>query len=63
MARLPYLNQEDLSEENKRLLQRPANLYRLLVHSPEAFRNFSRLGGWIRSGSTLDPRLREIAIL
>ncbi|HEY7270752.1 MAG TPA: carboxymuconolactone decarboxylase family protein [Dehalococcoidia bacterium] len=63
MARLPYLNQEDLSEENKRLLQRPANLFRLLVHSPEAFRNFSRLGGWIRSGSTLDARLREMAIL
>jgi alkylhydroperoxidase family enzyme len=63
MARLPYLNQEDLSEENQRLLQRPANLFRLLVHSPEGFRNFSRLGGWIRSGSTLDPRLREMAIL
>jgi alkylhydroperoxidase family enzyme len=63
MARIPYLNQEDLSDENKRLLQRPGNLFRLLVHSPEAFRNFSRLGGWIRNGSALDPRLRELAIL
>jgi alkylhydroperoxidase family enzyme len=63
MARVPYLNPEDLSEENRRLLARPANLFRALVHSPEGFRNFSRLGGWIRSGSTLDPRLRELAIL
>lgn len=63
MARLPYLNQEDLAEDDKRLLQRPANLFRLLVHSPEAFRHFSRLGGWIRNGSTLDARLREMAIL
>jgi len=63
MARLRYLDQDDLAEEHRRLLQRPANLFRLLVHSPEAFRNFSRLGGWIRNGSTLDPRLRELAIL
>jgi alkylhydroperoxidase family enzyme len=63
MARLSYLNQDDLAEEHRRLLERPANLFRALVHSPEAFRNFSRLGGWIRTGSTLDPRLREMAIL
>lgn len=63
MARLPYLNKEDLPEEHQRLLERPANLFRALVNSPDAFRNFSRLGGWIRTGSTLDPRLREMAIL
>ncbi len=63
MARLRYLDREDLAEEDKRLLDRPANLFRLLVHSPDGYRNFARLGGWIRSGSTLDPRLREMAIL
>ncbi len=63
MARLPYLNQEDLAEEHKHFLNRPMNLYRLLVHSPEGYRNFARLGAWIRSGSTLDARLREMAIL
>jgi alkylhydroperoxidase family enzyme len=63
MARLPYLNQDDLPEEHKRLLERPANLFRALVHSPDAFRNFSRLGLWLRTGSTLDARLRELAIL
>jgi alkylhydroperoxidase family enzyme len=63
MARLRYLDASDLQEEHRRLLERPANLFRLLVHSPEGFRNFSRLGGWIRNGSTLDGRLRELAIL
>ena len=63
MARLRYLDRDDLAEEDKRLLDRPANLFRLLVHSPDGYRNFARLGGWIRSGSTLDPRLREMAIL
>ncbi len=63
MARLRYLDREDLAEEDRRLLDRPANLFRLLVHSPDGYRNFARLGGWIRSGSTLDPRLRELAIL
>ena len=63
MARLPYLDAQDLAEEDRALLARPANLFRAYVHSPEAFRNFSRLGGYIRSRSTLDPRLRELAIL
>ncbi len=63
MARLPYLDAEDLAEEDRALLARPANLFRAYVHSPEAFRSFSRLGGYIRSRSTLDPRLRELAIL
>jgi len=34
-----------------------------LVHSPNALRAFQRLGGFIRSKSRLDPRLRELAIL
>jgi len=63
MARLPYLDAQDLAEDDRTLLARPANLFRAYVHSPEAFRNFSRLGGYIRSQSTLDPRLRELAIL
>ncbi len=63
MARVPYLNQDDLPEEHQRLLERPANLFRALVHSPDAFRSFSRLGLWLRTGSTLDARLRELAIL
>ena len=63
MARLPYLTQDDLDPDDRDLLARDANLYKLLVHSPNGARSFSRLGNWIRHKSTLDGRLRELAIL
>ncbi len=63
MARVPYLDAEDLAEEDRDLLQRPINLHRALVNSPGAARNFGHMGGYIRFGSKLDPRLRELAIL
>jgi alkylhydroperoxidase family enzyme len=62
-ARLPYLNVEDLAEGDRDLLSRNINLARTLVHSPNASRHISRLGMWIRHDCTLDPRLRELAIL
>ena len=63
MARLPYLTQDDLKPEDKGLLSRDINLYRILVHNPEAMRAFSALGGYLRHRTTLDARLRELAIL
>jgi alkylhydroperoxidase family enzyme len=63
MARVPYLDVEDLPEEERDLLKRPINLFRAFVHSPKMARAFSGLGGHIRYGSKLDPRLRELAIL
>ncbi len=63
MARVPYLQKSDLAPEDQALLDRNINLHRALVHSPGGARNFSRLGGYIRHQSTLDPRLRELAIL
>jgi alkylhydroperoxidase family enzyme len=63
MARVKYLDQSDLAPEDQELLARPANLFRAFVHSPEAYRRFGQLGGWIRNGTKLDPRLREMAIL
>lgn len=63
MARLPYLAKSDLQPEDQDLLAREINLNRALVNSPNAARAFSRLGGFIRSRSRLDPRLREMAIL
>ena len=63
MARLKYLSAEDLPPEDQHLLARPASLFRAMVHSPDAYRRFATMGGWIRTGSTLDSRLREIAIL
>jgi alkylhydroperoxidase family enzyme len=63
MARIPYLSKSDLKPEDQELLARDINLNRALVHSPNATRAFGRLGGFIRSQSRLDPRLRELAIL
>lgn len=63
MARLPYLTKADLAPEDQDVLDRDVNLYRVLAHSPKGARAFSRLGGFIRFQSKLDPRLRELAIL
>lgn len=63
MARLPYLDKSDLAPQHQDLLARNISLYRQLVHSPDALRAFQNLGQFIRYGSKLDPRLRELAIL
>ncbi len=63
MARVPYLEVSDLAAEDQDLLKRPIALFKALVNSPKAARAFSGLGGYIRYGSKLDPRLRELAIL
>lgn len=63
MARLPYLDAADLAPGDQVLLNRPINLHRQLVHSPGMARAFSTMGQYIRHGSTLDPRLRKLAIL
>lgn len=63
MARLPYLEKEDLSPENQDLLTRNMNLFKILAHSPEGMRSFLKAGSYIRFKSKLDARLRELAIL
>jgi alkylhydroperoxidase family enzyme len=63
MARLPYLDRSDLLPEHRDLLARNINLYRVLAHSPRAARSMNGLARFIRDGSRLDPRLRELAIL
>lgn len=63
MALVRYLDEVDLSPEDRPLLSRPINLFRALANSPEALRRFNGLGEWIRYGCQLDPRLRELAIL
>jgi alkylhydroperoxidase family enzyme len=63
MARLPYLEADQVAPEYRDMLARNTNLHKLLVNSPDAARAFSGLGGYIRHRSKLDPRLRELAIL
>jgi alkylhydroperoxidase family enzyme len=63
MARVPYFDRPDLAPKHRDLLDRPINLFRALVNSPNAARAWSAVGRYIRFGSKLDPRLRELAIL
>ena len=63
MARVPYLEMSDLAPEHQDLLKRRISLHQALVNSPGAARAFNGLGQFIRFGSRLDPRLRELAIL
>ena len=63
MARLPYLEVGDLKPEDQELLARGINLQKILAHSPGATRAHHALGNYIRHGSTMDARLREMAIL
>jgi len=60
VARLPYLEKSALAPEHRDLLAREIALHKLLAHSPGALRAFQGLGQFIRHGSTLDPRLREL---
>ena len=62
MARFKYLGKEDLLPEHQNLI-RDINLTRLLVHSPNAARASRNTAMFIRNGSKLDPRLREMAII
>ena len=63
MARLPYLEADQVAPEYRDMLKRNTNLHKLLVNSPDMARAFSGIGGYIRFRSKLDPRLRELAIL
>lgn len=63
MARLPYIEKAQVAPENQDLMKRDITLYKQLVNSPNALRAFQGLGYFIRHKSTLDSRLRELAIL
>jgi alkylhydroperoxidase family enzyme len=63
VARLPYLSQEDLTDEQQHLLERPINLFRALAHGPDVLEWMKDIGSWIRYRCRLDPRLRELAII
>ena len=63
MTRVPSIDPAAVAPEHRDLLARPIALHRALVNSPGALRAFGGLGQYIRHGSKLDPRLRELAIL
>jgi len=71
MARLPYLNREDLPESDREIFDRlveerktpVGNIFRMLAHTPNLLRRFLALGGELRNGTELDPKLRELALM
>jgi len=70
-ARVPYLDREDLPEDDRQIFdnliaergQPVGNIFRTLAHTPNLLRRFLALGGELRNGTALDPRLRELALL
>ena len=63
MARLPYLEPDQVAPEYRDMLKRNTNLHKLLVNSPDMARAFNGVSNFIRFKSKLDSRLRELAIL
>lgn len=71
MARVPYLNREDLPEADREIFDRlveerktpVGNIFRTLAHTPKLLRRFLALGGEMRNGTALDPKLRELALM
>ena len=57
MARLPYLEADQVAPEYRDMLKRNTNLHKLLVNSPDMARAFNGVGSHIRFKSKLDPRL------
>ena len=64
MARIEYSDPDKLDDRSRELLEknRSANIFRMLAHSPDYFRQYCRLGAAIRNRGELDPVLRELAI-
>jgi alkylhydroperoxidase family enzyme len=62
MARFKYLTRGDVAPEHRDLIG-DINLSKLTVHSPGAARASRAMAMYIRTGSKLDPRLREMAII
>jgi alkylhydroperoxidase family enzyme len=71
MARLPYLKREDLSEKDRVVFDEferergtpPANIHRLMANAPNLMARFSSFAHELRNGTSLDPRLRELALM
>jgi alkylhydroperoxidase family enzyme len=70
MARVPYLNPEDLPEAERGIFDRLerergrpfGNIFRTLAHTPNVLDAFLSLGTQLRNGTQLDPKLRELAL-
>ena len=69
MARLPYVapgtskEVDDLYAEVTGMGRMVANLYKVMANQPAALAAFLKMSRYVRSGSSLEPGLRELSIL
>jgi alkylhydroperoxidase family enzyme len=63
MARVPYVNREDLPEHLQHLPRSASNITRALSNSPYVAHHSGVIAHYFRDESPLDARLRELAIL
>ena len=63
MARLPYVNREDLPQHLRDWPLSESNITRALSNSPNVAHHSGLVAKFIREGMRLDPRLRELAII
>ncbi len=63
--RIPLIDKNNLTPAQQKMLESRAdfNLYKTLAHHVELYNAWSPLGQIMLSGSTIDPRHREIAML
>lgn len=71
MARLPYVGREDLDAEGHAVFDEherergapPMHIHRVIANAPNLLRRFSAMALELRNHTTLDPRLRELALM
>ena len=71
MARVPYLNRNDLPEADRFIWDdfvrvrgtEPGNIHRAIANAPNLLRRFVDLANELRNGTRLDAKLRELALL
>ena len=68
--RLPYLNREDLAENDRDIFDRIEkergtvhNIFRTMVYAPNLLRKYIEWSSELRFKTALDPKLRELAIM
>src|SRR5438270_12589295 len=65
MARIQPIDPQQAPDDVRTALENlpPLNIFRTLAHAETAFRPFLRFGGAVLGQMTLDPIVRELAIL
>ena len=70
MSRIPYINRKTAPQETTELFTKMEangasvlNLWQMAAHSPSTLPHLVRLGNAVLAKTSLDPKLRELAIL